>query len=81
MEAYSKEEDRKSLANPTNHGNSKLFETRSFSNYCQLNQYEMFDVNCVRSLEALGFIIDRNKFPAESPAVSQFPFPQQGAPF
>ena len=65
MEAYSKEEDRKHLANLNNHGNSKLFETRSFSNYCQLNQYEMFDVNCVRSVEAIGFMIDRNKLPSE----------------
>ena len=31
MEAYSKEEDRRSLANLTNHGNSKLFETRSLT--------------------------------------------------
>ena len=65
MEAYSKEEDRKKLANLNNHGNSKLFETRSFSNYCQLNQYEMLDVNCVRSVEAIGFMIDRNKLPSE----------------
>ena len=39
MEAYSKLEDRKSLANLTDHGISKLFQTRSSSNY------EIFDVN------------------------------------
>ena len=52
------------MANPTNPMETQncLKQDRSV---ITANQYEMFDVNCVRSLEALGLIIDRYKFPAE----------------